>query len=102
MESMIDELLYNLMEMEKLDDLSTVHKLEREAVILKNEIKHLHSDISRTTLLLKHVTKLLMILIAIIEAFDARTSNAENRWKRYWGICTQSEDLIFEMESLTI
>lgn len=97
-EAMIDDLLRKLEDMEKADELSTLHQLESEATILRADIDIQLRHISTTVTLLKKTTKALNITVAAAEDFTGRRMNAESVWGQYWGIVRQCDAAVFEME----
>lgn len=100
-EKMIDDLLCQLADVERSLDLSAIHQLENEAVILNQAIRREKEYLSNTMSLFRRAVKALRVITAAVEAFEGHRSNAEHAWGRYWGIYEDCEDMVFEMESLT-
>ncbi|KAM9874094.1 hypothetical protein VDGL01_11850 [Verticillium dahliae] len=100
MDSLIDELLLRLEDMENAEDKAKIHKLEKESLILQREIHIAHKRLSASIALLKETTKLLHIMFAIARAHDGRKVQAESGWGSYWGIARECEKAVVEMEAI--
>lgn len=99
-EALTDSLLRRLSDMKRVEEITKLQKLREENDILLRELEFSRQHLCLTSRLLRDISKQLKITIAALEAFDGKARNAENSWAQYWGIETQYEEAIFEMQSI--
>lgn len=100
-EFLIQDIFHCLEDMEHAENVSQLHKLEKEALILHHEIEIATKRFSVTLSLLKETTNLLRYLVPAIHAFDTKSEKVEANWVSYWGVIMECDNAVYEMESIT-
>ena len=99
-DQLFNDIFYRLADMERMGEVSSLHQLEREATILREQINTRTERISTTLSMLQEAEKIFKVVSVSAEAFDIKKRNAENKWARYWGVAEGFQEAIFEMESI--